>query len=49
MIGNQVIADRFEIEQLVGSGQMPVGLAIILSIFRTRQTLNVDELDLMKS
>ena len=34
---------------VVAAAEAAVGLAIILSIFRTRQTLNVDELDLMKS
>ena len=34
---------------VVAAAEAAVGLAIILSIFRTRQTLNVDEIDLMKS
>ena len=33
----------------VAAAEAAVGLAIIISIFRTRQTLNVDEIDLMKS
>ena len=33
----------------VAAAEAAVGLAIILSIFRTRETLNVDEIDLMKS
>jgi len=34
---------------VVAAAEAAVGLAIIISIFRTRQTLNVDEIDLMKS
>ena len=34
---------------VVAAAEAAVGLAIIISIYRTRQTLNVDELDLMKS
>ena len=34
---------------LVAAAEAAVGLAIIISIYRTRQTLNVDELNLMKS
>ena len=34
---------------VVAAAEAAVGLAIIISIFRTRKTLNVDELDLMKS
>ena len=34
---------------VVAAAEAAVGLAIIISIFRTRRTLNVDELDLMKS
>jgi len=34
---------------VVAAAEAAVGLAIVLSIFRTRQTLNVDEIDLMKS
>jgi NADH-quinone oxidoreductase subunit K len=34
---------------VVAAAEAAVGLAIIISIFRTRQTLNVDELDRMKS
>ena len=33
----------------IAAAEAAVGLAIIISIFRTRQTLNVDEIDLMKS
>jgi NADH-quinone oxidoreductase subunit K len=33
---------------VVAAAEAAVGLAIIISIFRTRQTLNVDEIDLMK-
>ena len=32
----------------VAAAEAAVGLAIIISIFRTRRTLNVDEIDLMK-
>jgi len=34
---------------VVAAAEAAVGLAIIISIYRTRQTLNVDELNLMKS
>ena len=34
---------------VVAAAEAAVGLAIIISIFRTRKTLNVDEIDLMKS
>ena len=34
---------------VVAAAEAAVGLAIIISIYRTRQTLNVDEIDLMKS
>ena len=34
---------------VVAAAEAAVGLAIIIAIFRTRQTLNVDEIDLMKS
>ena len=34
---------------VVAAAEAAVGLAIIISIFRTRQTLNVDQIDLMKS
>ena len=34
---------------VVAAAEAAVGLAIIISIFRARQTLNVDEIDLMKS
>jgi len=33
---------------VVAAAEAAVGLAIIISIFRTRQTLNVDQIDLMK-
>ena len=33
---------------MVAAAEAAVGLAIIISIFRTRRTLNVDEIDLMK-
>ena len=33
---------------VVAAAEAAVGLAIIISIFRTRNTLNVDEIDLMK-
>ena len=34
---------------VVAAADAAVGLAIIIAIFRTRQTLNVDEIDLMNS
>jgi NADH-quinone oxidoreductase subunit K len=34
---------------VVAAAEAAVGLAIIISIFRTRRTLNVDEIDLLKS
>lgn len=34
---------------VVAAAEAAVGLAIIIAIFRTRQTLNVDQIDLMKS
>jgi NADH-quinone oxidoreductase subunit K len=34
---------------VVAAAEAAVGLAIIISIFRTRETLNVDQVDLMKS
>ena len=34
---------------VVAAAEAAVGLAIIIAIFRTRQTLNVDEIDLMNS
>ena len=34
---------------VVAAAEAAVGLAIIIAIFRTRKTLNVDEIDLMKS
>jgi NADH-quinone oxidoreductase subunit K len=34
---------------VVAAAEAAVGLAIIISVFRTRQTLNVDEIDLMNS
>ena len=33
---------------VVAAAEAAVGLAIIITIFRTRQTLNVDQIDLMK-
>jgi NADH-quinone oxidoreductase subunit K len=33
---------------VVAAAEAAVGLAIIITIFRTRQTLNVDEINLMK-
>jgi NADH-quinone oxidoreductase subunit K len=33
---------------VVAAAEAAVGLAIIIAIFRTRNTLNVDEIDLMK-
>src|ERR1700755_402612 len=33
---------------VVAAAEAAVGLAIIIAIFRTRRTLNVDEIDLMK-
>ncbi len=32
----------------VAAGEVAVGLAIVLAVFRTRRTVNVDEIDLMK-
>ena len=34
---------------VVAAAEAAVGLAIIIAIFRTRQTLNVDKIDLMNS
>jgi len=34
---------------VVAAAEAAVGLAIIIAIFRTRQTLNVDEINLMQS
>ncbi len=34
---------------VVAAAEAAVGLAIIIAIFRTRQTLNVDQINLMKS
>ena len=34
---------------VVAAAEAAVGLAIIIAIFRTRRTLNVDEIDLMNS
>ena len=34
---------------VVAAAEAAVGLAIVISIFRTRQTLNVDQVNLMKS
>ena len=34
---------------VVAAAEAAVGLAIIIAIFRTRETLNVDSVDLMKS
>jgi NADH-quinone oxidoreductase subunit K len=34
---------------VVAAAEAAVGLAIIIAIFRTRETLNVDSIDLMKS
>jgi NADH-quinone oxidoreductase subunit K len=34
---------------VVAAAEAAVGLAIIIAIFRTRRTLNVDDIDLMKS
>jgi NADH-quinone oxidoreductase subunit K len=34
---------------VVAAAEAAVGLAIIISIFRTRQTLNVDQIDLLKN
>ena len=34
---------------VVAAAEAAVGLAIIIAIFRTRETLNVDQVDLMKS
>jgi NADH-quinone oxidoreductase subunit K len=33
---------------VVAAAEAAVGVAIIIAIFRTRETLNVDEIDLMK-
>jgi NADH-quinone oxidoreductase subunit K len=33
---------------MVAAAEAAVGLAIIIAIFRSRQTLNVDQIDLMK-
>jgi NADH-quinone oxidoreductase subunit K len=32
----------------VAAGEVAVGLAIVLAVYRTRRTVNVDEIDLMK-
>ena len=32
----------------VAAGEVAVGLAIVLAVFRTRRTVNVDEVNLMK-
>ena len=32
----------------VAAGEVAVGLAIMLAVYRTRKTVNVDEVDLMK-
>ncbi len=32
----------------VAAGEVAVGLAIVLAVYRTRKTVNVDEVDLMK-
>ena len=34
---------------VVAAAEAAVGLAIIIAVFRTRETLNVDQIDLMKS
>jgi NADH-quinone oxidoreductase subunit K len=34
---------------VVAAAEAAVGLAIIIALFRTRQTLNVDQVDLMKN
>ena len=34
---------------VVAAAEAAVGLAIIIAIFRTRRTLNIDDIDLMKS
>ena len=34
---------------VVAAAEAPVGLAIIIAIFRTRQTLNVDQVNLLKN
>jgi NADH-quinone oxidoreductase subunit K len=34
---------------VVAAAEAAVGLAIIIAIFRTRQTLNVDQINLMKN
>jgi NADH-quinone oxidoreductase subunit K len=34
---------------VVAAAEAAVGLAIIIAIFRTRRSLNVDDIDLMKS
>ncbi len=34
---------------VVAAAEAAVGLAIIISIFRTRQTLNIDQINLMKN
>jgi NADH-quinone oxidoreductase subunit K len=34
---------------VVAAAEAAVGLAIIIAIFRTRQTMNVDQINLMKS
>ncbi|ODU54645.1 MAG: NADH-quinone oxidoreductase subunit K [Granulicella sp. SCN 62-9] len=38
----------FFVMAVVAAAEAAVGLAIIIAIFRTRQTLNVDQIDLMK-
>ena len=37
-----------EQRRLVAAAEAAVGLAIIISLFRNRETLNVDEADLLK-
>jgi NADH-quinone oxidoreductase subunit K len=34
---------------VVAAAEAAVGLAIIIALFRTRQTLNIDQVDLMKN
>ncbi len=34
---------------VVAAAEAAVGLAIIIAIFRTRQTLNVDQINLLKN
>jgi NADH:ubiquinone oxidoreductase subunit K len=47
--GSELIGQAFSLFAIaVGAGEIGVGLAIILNLYRLRNTINIDQLDILK-